>query len=525
MPILDIQQRFRELGRIRTGQQVATGKVIESGKRKGEPITRPTKLDRFRLTSPRPDLIDQAASVFGGKPAPWHNDGTGGDEYEVVVEVESLPVVVPPGDFFEQWYELWTGGGCERRCDGERQVIVDRACACPADVIERQELASKGKACKPTTRVRLFLPDVADVGIWRLESHGFHAAAELGGAAGLVEAATRLGAMIPADLRLQAREGARRPGEQRRKFYVPAITFRGVLGPTLEALGVLDASATTPVFLGDGRRPALTAGGSPELPSGATPFAPPAVEPASLPGSPPTPTGEAAPLAPDPGPGDVAPTEGFTPPGPRANDQGRVAADPAPFDPPAHVPDPEVPAEEGGSSLTAPQMIAIRAKARGYEPRDERLALVSAIVGRKVESSKDLGPREVRTVLEVLDDQARTDAFAQDAVTYYTAADPVDDEDGSAEDAPIETNAVEAPASRAVTHPKPAVDGPETWDGERWRTELSARGVKVVALLREAARLARARDVKAPGTLDDVAGSGLADELLGFAEATMGATS
>ena len=539
MPIVDIQRRFRELGRIRTGQVVETGKLYKSGSKKGQPVTRPTKLPRFRLTSPWEHLIQQAAEVFGGTPAPWHNDGTGGDEFEVVVEVDSLPVVIPPGEVFEQWYELWTGGGCSKRCDGVRQVLVDRPCSCPEDPIVRQEKAAKGEACKPTTRVRLMLPDVADVGIWRLESHGFHAAAELGGAAGLVEAATRQGAMIPADLRLQAREGARRPGQPKKSFYVPAITFRGTLGPVLAALGILEEGATMPRLLGVEPRPAIDSGGQPALPPAGTPFDPAPVEPASLPGPPPEPPAAPAPPPPDPGPADALseafPGAGFEPP--EADDQGELAPEPEVLEPPAHEPDEQVPSEEGGGALSGPAMIAIRAKTRGYEDRDERLALVSAIVGRLVKSTKELRVREVSVVLGVLDDEEKTESFSGAALGYFeqivaeqeaakktaepAAAEtkepdpPAPEPDAPAAPAPLETTGREA-APRVPRSPAP--DDPSTWDAAKWREVLKDRGVKVSALLKEASRLARAAGSSAPGTLDDVGSSGLAAELLGFVE-------
>lgn len=290
MPLVDIQTRFRELGRIRTGVKVATDKVYKSGPNKGKPIERPVKLPRFRLTSPWQHLIEQAAEHFGGEVKPWENDGA--QEFEVIVEVDALDVVIPPGEVLSQWYEQWTGGGCVKRCDGRRQVLVDKACSCPEDPQERAVEAAKNPpaACKPTSRLNVMIPAIADLGVWRLESHGYYAATELGHAAALCEVATRRGALIPADLRLVEREGARRPGVVRKKFYVPAISFRGALGPTLEALGVLDGGGM-PTLLGVEPRPALDTGGRPELPAAPKAFghAPEVEEASTPPASPPLP--------------------------------------------------------------------------------------------------------------------------------------------------------------------------------------------------------------------------------------------
>ena len=212
MPMIDIQRQLVELGRIRTGDQVG----IEG--RPGK--TRPRKLETFRLTSARRDLIEQAARLYGGTPAQW------GDQWEVVIGSETLPIMLPPGEALSQWYEMWSGGGCQRRCDGARQVLVDEPCACPADKAERARLASKGEACKPTTRVNLILHELPGLGVWRLESHGYYAAVELAGAAEYLSMATSVGHRIPAHLRIVKRT-VKRPGPdgkpQTRNFTVPTI--------------------------------------------------------------------------------------------------------------------------------------------------------------------------------------------------------------------------------------------------------------------------------------------------------------
>lgn len=527
-PIVDIQRRFRELGRIRLGIKQDTGRVYAKGPRKGQPIERPVKLPRFRLTSPWGHLIEQAATVFGGEARQWLNDGA--VEFEVITElvddhdVAYLPVVIPPGEVFDQWYELWAGGGLVRRCDGERQVLVDRPCSCPKDPLERQAAAADGKACKPTTRLRLMLPDVADIGIWRLETHGFHAAAELGGAAGLVEAATRQGAMIPAELRLQAREGSRRPGETRKKFFVPAIAFRGTLGPVLDALGILEAGSEMPVLLGVERRPALNAGGAAELPPAGTVFDPRPTEAASFPGPPPEP----APAGPDVV--DVIDVEevpdvveAFEPP---------TEAERAPAPPEDGVPEPEPleppPAAEPERVYTGPQIIAMKLQDLGVVDRGGRLRLVGSIIGRTIQSSKDLTTKEIRTVL----DRLNVEGYRPDPelVTTPPAA-PATGEGPDAGQRPVRRRRAAPPGEEPfedaprTTPPPPAPPPappsrprPDQWTGDDWRAYLADRGVKAMELLKEAAKLAREQDQRAPGTLDDVAGSGIADLLVGFVE-------
>lgn len=244
MPILTLQRQLRELGRIRTGNQVAGG----NGKR------RPAKLETFRLTSESRELVEAAAAAYGGTVTPWRNGDH--DEYEVITTAPVLDIVVPPGQPVSQWYELWSGGGCQRRCDGVTEVLAMAPCRCPADVDERRELAQKGEACKPTTRLNVMLPALPDLGVWRLESHGFYAAVELAGAAEILAMASATGRLIPARLRLEQRE-KKVPGKPTNRYAVPIIEFVETRMADLQ----LTAGAE-PARLGAGERPAR-----PQLPA------------------------------------------------------------------------------------------------------------------------------------------------------------------------------------------------------------------------------------------------------------------
>ena len=214
MPILDLQRRLVELGRIRTGDQVEY--QDEAGKTK----TRPRRLDTFRLTSASKELVDEAAHLYGGRVAAW------GEQWEVVIGGQTLPIMLPPGEALSQWNEMWSAGGCARRCNGEREMLSDKPCMCPADPAERRELAAKGQACKPTTRLNVILPELHGLGVWRLELGGYYAAVELAGAAEYLSMATSVGHRIPAHLRIVKRS-VKRPGKdgkpQTRNFSVPTI--------------------------------------------------------------------------------------------------------------------------------------------------------------------------------------------------------------------------------------------------------------------------------------------------------------
>lgn len=243
MPILSLQRQMRELGRIRTGNQITS----KGGKRI------PNKLETFRLTSESRELIDAAAEAFGGTVTPWRNGDH--DEFEVITTAPAIDIVVPPGQPVSQWNELWSGGGCQRRCDGVTEVLSMGPCMCPADVEERRALAQKGEACKATTRLNVMLPQLPDLGVWRLESHGYYAAVELAGAAEILAMASARGTLIPARLRLEQRE-KKVPGKPTNKYAVPIIEF------VETRMRDLQLTAGAGPAIGSGERPAR-----PELPA------------------------------------------------------------------------------------------------------------------------------------------------------------------------------------------------------------------------------------------------------------------
>ena len=240
MPILDIQQRDRELGRIRIGAKADGGK-------------RPVKLEKFRFTSADRSLIETIATLYGGTAAPWSNDGK--SEFEVYTTADRVPILLPP-EPISQWYELWSGGGCQRRCDGRVNVLKDTACACPSDPIDRSQAAAFGKACKPTTRLNVVLADVEGVGVWRLESHGYHAASKLPKLAQFLSQAAQQGVYLPAVLGLEKRS-VKRPGEGRKEWVEPFIHMEA----TPRALMSGGVSVAGPAAVTQPQRAALTAGG------------------------------------------------------------------------------------------------------------------------------------------------------------------------------------------------------------------------------------------------------------------------
>lgn len=203
-PIIELQRRLVEAGRIRAGDKGPKGE--------------PRKITNWRLTSKDRQRLDLAAAKWGGEVRAW--DGHEG-EFELYTKTNQLPITLVPGQPPTTWYELWSAGGCQRRCDG---VSLNSEEPCLCDPEERE--------CKPYTRLSVLLPDLPGLGSWLLVSSGWNAAAELAGAADLLQRASAQGVLIPARLRLEQR--VQITSGKTRRFAVPVIdidvSFRELLG-------------------------------------------------------------------------------------------------------------------------------------------------------------------------------------------------------------------------------------------------------------------------------------------------------
>lgn len=201
MPILDLQKRSRELGRIRTGDKGSKGQ--------------PQKLAKFRITAKSKTLLEKVAELYGGTVEEWTPSG-GVQQWEVYTHVDRIPIMVPPQPV-TQWYEAWTAGGCVHRCDGETDYITGEACD------PENSPHHEGKyAAKPTTRLNVILSEVEGIGYFRLESHGWNAAVELPQAAEFLAYA---GGYVEGWLALEERVTKKiKDGESvKNRFLVPII--------------------------------------------------------------------------------------------------------------------------------------------------------------------------------------------------------------------------------------------------------------------------------------------------------------
>jgi hypothetical protein len=380
MSIITLQRKIAESGRIRIGQQVDTGR----GKR-------PEKLTTFRLTSPDRSRIEQAAQLFGGTVQPWQ--APAGNQWEVVTETDALNVIVPPSDMaFSQWFELWSAGGCARRCDGHTETITDAPCVCDPD----------NRECSIHTRLSVFLADMRGLGFWRVDTSGYYAAVELQGAVEVLKMAAARGQMLPARLCLEQRM-VKRVGQGTRRFAVP----------------VLDIDVSPAQLLG-GQAGAQHDGGT-RLDVVLEQPAPTAVQQSARPALIPVPN--SVPEFPVPSVAEQATAEleprrrrsNAAPPVPASGLAPRTAAEVAATQPdsenetiplPPEQPDsPNTDTAPADDLITPAQLkkLAILLRENGFEERDAKLGFVIAAIERDITSSKELTKTEAHKVIDLLE--------------------------------------------------------------------------------------------------------------------------
>ena len=199
--------RAPEHGRIRLG--IKTERAMKS-------------LDTFRFTSPDKKAIEQISVIYGGSVNSWTPPRTKQEQWEVVTQTSELRVFLPPHSI-DVWYEAWSGGGCQRRCDGVMaEIPMKTPDGMDIDSVPCPCAAENSMICAPYTRLRVILPDVKFGGVWRLESKGWNAANEMPGMAGMLEQMQSIGL---AECRLILEKRSKVSGGQTRHFVVPRLAM------------------------------------------------------------------------------------------------------------------------------------------------------------------------------------------------------------------------------------------------------------------------------------------------------------
>lgn len=204
--------RPQEMGKLKLGKKVPT----RNGKE------RPTSIETFRFVSRDGEAIAHLASMFGGTPRVV--DG----QHDLESEAKEIEVILPPDPLGgTPIYELWSGGGCQRRCDGETATVpvrngedvdfLPQRCVCAAN--ERFE-------CKPTVRLSVILPYVSLGGVWNLKTNSWAATREMQQMVALIEMAQSRG-LVAAALALEPRKQV--SGGQTKNFVVPVLKLKATL--------------------------------------------------------------------------------------------------------------------------------------------------------------------------------------------------------------------------------------------------------------------------------------------------------
>lgn len=374
MPMIDIQRRHAEAFRIRFGDKGNRGQ--------------PQKLtESIRLTAPTQAIVQAFVDVYGGEVVEF-NDKASRDRFQAYLPTTTMSIMVLPGSSMQQWWELYKGSVCDRRCDGETEQKTGNPCMCPADIDDRMK---DRKACSPTTRVSVLCPDVAVVGSGSFVSHGLIAAETLPQSIAVAEAALSRGMMVPATLTVTEVRG-------RNHFIYPQIIITGYSLNDLSA-GAIDTSA--PAGALEGERLAIEANSTPV--SHLTPV--PSIT-----------EGAGAPSVAD----QVAQIDEEQPKAGRAN-----ATQPIPSTGvkprTAREAEAEAPAPRTDSSPAPtddPELITDAQKKKMHvlfnkldmEERDERLAYTVDCVGREMKSSTELTKAEASKLIDELEATAEVSA-------------------------------------------------------------------------------------------------------------------
>lgn len=242
--LLNIQRRAAEHGRLRTGYTQGN---------------RPMRSATWVVTSHSEEHVRRAAELWGGEPEQWSPLNSTITQWRVITKASSIEALITPGDPLNQYNEMWSAGGCQRRCDGETELLSRQPCLCARQFGEDWHTQPKGRVCSATSRFNVMLPDLSGMGMWRAETHSFYAASEWGGMVDMVLAGTNGQGFVPVTLRIEPRQVVREG--KTKKFPVVVVELRGVTprqalaGPMTAAVALDPASRGQAVAAIEAPRP------------------------------------------------------------------------------------------------------------------------------------------------------------------------------------------------------------------------------------------------------------------------------
>lgn len=241
--LLNIQRRAAEHGRLRTGYTQGN---------------KPMRSATWVITSHSEEHVRTAAELWGGAPESWKPLNSTIEQWRVITKASAIEALITPGDPLNQYNELWSAGGCQRRCDGTTELLTRQPCVCARQFGEDWHTQPKGRVCAATSRLNVMLPDLSGMGMWRAETHSFYAASEWGGMVDMVLAGTDGRGFVPVTLRIEPRQVVR--DGKTKKFPVVVVELRGITprqalaGPISTALA-LDPTGSRAVAAIEAPRP------------------------------------------------------------------------------------------------------------------------------------------------------------------------------------------------------------------------------------------------------------------------------
>jgi len=246
--ILNRQRQLAEQGRLRLGY------TTEATTKNGKTINRPVASATWIITSHSQDHVEAAAALWGGQVEHWQPMGNGAQQWRVITTAHTIDAILPPGEPLMQAYELWSKGGCQRRCDGVTEQFTGAPCICMAQFGDQWHEQAKGTVCDTKSRLKVILPDMPGMGAWRVETGSYYAADEMAGMVDVIRGAmaNMMGSavhayplLVPVRLRIEPR--TRIAGGQTKQFVVPVLELRGVtagelLGGTFAGIASVESA-------------------------------------------------------------------------------------------------------------------------------------------------------------------------------------------------------------------------------------------------------------------------------------------
>lgn len=214
--IANRQRQMAEQGRLRCGYTTEG----QNGK------LRPVKSNTWIVTSHSEEHVQAAATLWGGKAERWQPQGNGAQQWRVITDANAIDAILPPGDPLTQAYETWSKGGCQLRCDGITEQLQGAPCVCFAKFGENWHEQPKGRVCDSKSRLKVLLPDMPGLGVWRMETGSYYATDEIAGMVDVIRSSVGDQQLVPVRLRIEPR--MRVAEGQTKQFIVPVLELRGV---------------------------------------------------------------------------------------------------------------------------------------------------------------------------------------------------------------------------------------------------------------------------------------------------------